>query len=61
MYFDLVYGMVYNHQDDPNAKWRFNYSQLFADVIAVKSIEKNTEIFLSYGNQYFTDRKKIEA
>jgi uncharacterized protein len=60
MHMVLGYGMMYNHQDDPNSKWKFNYSQLFADVIAVKPIKTNEEIFLSYGNYYFTDKTKTD-
>lgn len=55
------YGMMYNHQDDPNAKWKFNYTQLLGDVIAVKPIKKNEEIFISYGNVYFNDKVKKDA
>jgi hypothetical protein len=55
------YGMMYNHQDMPNAKWKFNYTQLIADVIAVKPISKNSEIFISYGNVYFLDKVKKDA
>jgi hypothetical protein len=60
MHMVLGYGMMYNHQDNPNAKWKFNYSQLFADVIAVRPIKTNEEIFLSYGNYYFTDKIKTD-
>jgi hypothetical protein len=60
MHMVLGYGMMYNHQDNPNAKWKFNYSQLFADVIAVRPIKNNEEIFLSYGNYYFTDKIKTD-
>jgi len=60
MHMVLGYGMMYNHQDNPNAKWKFNYSQLFADVIAVRPIKTNEEVFLSYGNYYFTDKTKTD-
>lgn len=56
----LGYGMIYNHQDNPNALWKFNYTQLFADVIAIKDIAENQEIFVSYGNQYFFDKPKVD-
>jgi len=55
----LGYGMLYNHQDKPNAIWKFNYTQLFADVICVEDIAIGEEIFVSYGNQYFNDKNKI--
>lgn len=51
------YGMLYNHQDKPNALWKFNYTQLFGDVIAVKDISADEEIFVSYGNMYFNSDK----
>lgn len=60
MHMVLGYGMMYNHQDNPNAKWKFNYTQLFADVVAVQPIKKNEEIFLSYGSYYFTDKTKTD-
>lgn len=49
----LGYGMLYNHQDISNAVWKFNYTQLFADVIAVTNINIKEEIFVGYGNAYF--------
>ena len=59
-YMVLGYGMIYNHQDYPNADWKFEYDKLYADVIANKSIAKDEEIFVSYGNNYFSgDRNKI--
>jgi SET domain-containing protein len=57
----LGYGMMYNHQDTPNAKWKFNYSQLLTDVISVQPIKKDQEIFISYGNVYFQDKVKKDA
>lgn len=60
-YFWMVlgYGMIYNHQDIPNTKWVFNYNSSYADVIASKPIKKGEEVFVSYGNSYFKNRKKI--
>lgn len=51
----LGYGMLYNHQDNPNALWKFNYTQLLGDVIAIKDIDQHSEIFVSYGNAYFNN------
>ena len=61
LYMVLGYGMLYNHQDIPNSKWKFNYTQLFADVIATENIQMGDEIFVSYGNQYFNDKLKKDA
>jgi hypothetical protein len=56
----LGYGMMYNHQDTPNAKWKFDYANLVADVIAQRKILKGEEIFVSYGDKYFQQRTKID-
>jgi hypothetical protein len=54
----LGYGMLYNHQDKPNAQWDFNYENLIGDLIAKKPIKKDEEIFIHYGNNYFLKIKK---
>lgn len=60
MYMVLGYGMLYNHQDAPNANWRFNWAENIADLIAQTDIAAGEEIFTSYGNGYFNGgRKKI--
>ncbi len=57
----LGYGMIYNHQDIPNTKWKFNYKQSIADVVASKDIKAGEEIFVSYGSTYFKNRNKIDS
>ena len=59
MFMVLGYGMIYNHQDDPNGRWNFNFKNRFADVVAHRPIEKGQQIFVSYGNSYFNNREKI--
>lgn len=56
----LGYGMLYNHQDIPNAKWSFDYHKAYADVIATKDISRGDEIFVSYGSTYFNNKTKID-
>lgn len=56
----LGYGMLYNHQEDPNTEWKFDWKQLFADVIAIKDIKKEDEIFVDYGKKYFLGKKYID-
>lgn len=53
MYIAAGYGMLYNHQDESNALWKFNYPQLLGDIVAIKDIPKGGEIFINYGNCYF--------
>lgn len=60
MYMVLGYGMLYNHQDAPNANWSFNWPANVADLIAQKDIATGDEIFTSYGSRYFSNgRTKI--
>lgn len=56
----LGYGMIYNHQDTPNTKWKFDYYNLVADVIAERPIKKGEEIFVTYGSKYFQNRQKVD-
>jgi uncharacterized protein len=61
MWMVLGYGMMYNHQDIPNTQWRFHYEDSYADVVATKDIKSGEEIFVTYGNHYFKNRKKVDA
>ena len=54
----LGYGMIYNHQDNNNAVWQFNYQNLYADIIATRDIQINEEIFVNYGINYFEKMTK---
>jgi hypothetical protein len=56
----LGYGMLYNHQDDANTTWKFDYNNSFADVIANRDIKSDSEIFVDYGVKYFYNKEKIE-
>lgn len=59
-YFWMVlgYGMLYNHQDVPHTEWKFNWRLKYADVVAKKDIKKGQEIFVTYGSNYFRNRKQ---
>jgi SET domain-containing protein len=56
----LGYGMMYNHQDNANTEWKFDYPNLRGDIIAIKDIQAEDEIFVDYGTKYFSDKPKIE-
>ena len=56
----LGYGMMYNHQDNANTKWVFDYNNFIGDIVAIKDIEKDTEIFVDYGTKYFNNQPKID-
>lgn len=50
------YGIIYNHSDEPNAKYRINAKRLLTTIIANKTIHKGEEIFISYGEEWFKSR-----
>jgi len=59
---DLVgfgYCSMYNHSDNPNATWIVNEESI--QIYAIKNIDKDEEIFISYGPDWFSNRdiKKI--
>jgi hypothetical protein len=57
----LGYGMLYNNQETPNAKWSFDYLQAYADVVATQDIIRGDEIFVSYGSSSFNNKTKTES
>lgn len=48
------YTSLYNHSDKPNATWYFNDDKII--IKSNKLIEKNHEILISYGNDYWKSR-----
>jgi SET domain-containing protein len=51
------YCSLYNHSDTPNSKWTVvNENKI--KIRAEKDINKGEEIFVSYGNAYWTTRTK---
>ena len=59
LYLMMGYGMLYNHQDIPNAAITFNYEENYAEITSTREISANKEIFISYGPMYFLNKKKI--
>jgi len=59
LYIMMGYGMMYNHQDIPNASISFDYDQNIAEIQASRDIKPDTEICISYGPMYFLNKKKI--
>lgn len=52
----LGYGSLYNHSEQPNAEYSFNLKRKVATVKASRSIKKGQEIFICYGNDWFSSR-----
>ena len=55
-YMVLGYGMLYNHEENPNAQWKFDYKEFIARLVALKDIEKLQEIFISYGQEHIVNQ-----
>lgn len=50
-YFAMGYGMVYSHDNKPNAKWSITHHENGRDTVdfrAIRNIEKGEEITVSY-------------
>lgn len=52
----LGYGSIYNHSDDPNADYTINFKRRIATIKASRTIQKGEEIFVSYGDKWFSSR-----
>jgi hypothetical protein len=52
------YCSMYNHQDEPNANWEVINEEKI-QIKVVKPIQKGEEIFVTYGEAYFSNRTNI--
>ena len=52
------YGIIYNHCDDDNAEYTLNIKRKLATFKAIRPIKKGEEIFVSYGDEWFSSRGK---
>jgi uncharacterized protein len=50
------FGSIYNHSDDPNADYTININNRVATIKAQKTIPKGKEIFVTYGEEWFSSR-----
>lgn len=50
------FGIIYNHSDEPNADYKINLKTRIATIRAEETIPKGSEILVSYGEQWFSDR-----
>jgi SET domain-containing protein len=50
------YGVIYNHSEDPNADYKLNIKRRLATIKATRTIHKGEEIFVSYGEKWFSSR-----
>lgn len=50
------YGSIYNHSEDANADYVFNMKTRIVTIKADRAIKKGEEIFVSYGDEWFSSR-----
>ncbi|HEX2548842.1 MAG TPA: SET domain-containing protein-lysine N-methyltransferase [Gammaproteobacteria bacterium] len=50
------FGSIYNHSDDPSAYYTINMKKRIATIVAARTIQKGEEIFVSYGDEWFSSR-----
>lgn len=50
------FGSIYNHADEPNARYIINKKNSLATIKAQSTIKKGDEIFVSYGDKWFSAR-----
>lgn len=50
------FGSIYNHSDDPNADYTIKVKKRLATIKANQTIRKGEEIFVSYGDEWFSSR-----
>lgn len=52
------FGIIYNHSEDPNADYFINAKRKLVTFKATKTIHKGEEIYISYGDKWFSSRGK---
>lgn len=50
------FGSIYNHADEPNADYKIDIKNRVAIIKAERSIRKGEEIYVSYGEEWFSSR-----
>lgn len=54
--FSMGYCGLFNHDDNPNARWVINRDTRTVEIIALRNISKGEEMFVSYGEKYWNTR-----
>lgn len=52
----LGFGSIYNHAEKPNADYNIKVKKRLAVIKAKRDIKKGEEIFVSYGDKWFSSR-----
>ena len=51
-------GSIYNHRNQPNARWEYDADKQLLKLLAIRRIEMGEQIFISYGRDYFKSRNQ---
>lgn len=52
------FGIIYNHSEDPNVDYFINAKRKLVVFKATRTIRKDEELFISYGDKWFSSRGK---
>jgi len=51
-------GSIYNHRNQPNARWEYDSEKNILKIVATTAIEMGNEIYISFGKDYFKTREQ---
>lgn len=51
-------GSIYNHRNQPNARWEYDQEKKIIRIVSTTAIEMGNEIYISFGKDYFKTREK---
>ena len=49
-------GSIYNHRNQPNARWEYDQEKQILKIAATRGITMGEEIYISFGRDYFSTR-----
>ena len=49
-------GSMYNHKNQPNARWEYDADKQLLKLSAIRRIQMGEQIFISFGRDYFKTR-----
>jgi hypothetical protein len=51
-------GSMYNHKNQPNARWEYDADKQLLKLTAIRRIQMGEQIFISFGRDYFKSRNQ---
>jgi SET domain-containing protein len=50
-------GSIYNHRNQPNARWEYDNEKQILKIASTRPIQMGEEIYISFGREYFKTRE----